>query len=562
MTRETETDPAAASGQAAEWCHDHTGKGYDYDESLALIGSFHGYPAPGLVVGVKMVSLAMDLLPKNILFDAICETSSCLPDAVQVLTLCTIGNSWLKVMDLRKYAVTLYDKRSGDGVRVFLDPEKLRPWPEYYCWFYKLRPKKEQDSEKLHREIRSAGASVLSSAKVRVLPDHLVKKSKGRIATCPECGEAFPARDGAFCRGCRGDSPYLDLPGNPAKELRIKTVPLEQAEGKRVIHDMTRIVPGREKGPAFTQGQTITAGDICRLQAMGRNSLYVEDPENVAEGWVHENEAAEAFAVAMSGEGVGFTGRAVEGKITMTATGDGLLEVDAARLEAFNGIDGVMCAARKRHAVVRKGDPLAGTRAIPLYLEQPVFSRAMAVLAQGPLFRVLALRRAKVGILVTGTEVFRGDIQDAFIPIIRSKVAPYGCEVVAEAVVPDDRGAIRDAVEKMIGQGIDLLVTTAGLSVDPDDVTRQGMTDAGCTDIVYGAPILPGAMTLIGRIGEVQVIGVPACGLYFPTTSFDLLLPRLLAGQALCRDDLAAYGHGGFCLGCKTCMFPQCAFGR
>lgn len=566
MTVETPTEKSSSFSPDGYWCRDHAGKYYDYASAMELIRSFHGYPAPGLVLGVKMVSHAMDLLPENILFDAICETASCLPDAVQVLTLCTVGNGWLKIVDQGKFAVTLYDKVSGAGVRVFLDPEKLRAFSEYYGWFYKLKPKKEQDGDLLYREIQTAGAAVLTTMHVQVLPEHLVKRGKGRIMTCPRCGEAFPAKDGVICKGCQGDAPWRTASASsrePAEtEPLIRVVPLKQAAGKRVLHDMTRIVPGREKGPAFKRGQTLTAGDLCRLQQMGRLSLYVEDEGNREGGWVHENEAAAAFAGAMSGAGVAFSNAPSEGKITLTAARDGLLEVDALRLEAFNRIDGVMCAARKRHTVVAAGEELAGTRAIPLFLEKSAFTRAMAVLAQGPLFSVLSLRRAKVGILVTGTEVFRGDIEDAFVPIIQSKITRYGCETTATAIVPDDRKAIRDAVNQMIRRGVNLLVTTAGLSVDPDDVTRKGLADAGCTDMVYGAPILPGAMTLLGRIGEVQVIGVPACGLYYPTTSFDLLLPRLLAGQSLSREDLAAYGHGGFCLGCKTCTFPKCAFGK
>lgn len=172
------------------------------------------------------------------------------------------------------------------------------------------------------------------------------------------------------------------------------------------------------------------------------------------------------------------------------------------------------------------------------------------------------MRTSKVGILITGTEIFRGLIKDSFIPIIRSKVAYYGCEVVESIITPDDRDEIAFGVRKILDSGVDLLVTTAGLSVDPDDVTMQGLVYAGCQDVVYGAPVLPGAMTLVARIGQVQVVGVPACGLYHKVTSFDLLLPRLLAGLSITRNNLARMGHGSFRMDCKNCIFPQCSYGR
>ena len=221
-----------------------------------------------------------------------------------------------------------------------------------------------------------------------------------------------------------------------------------------------------------------------------------------------------------------------------------------------------MCATRQNYSVMEHGKTLAGTRAIPLFLPRAEFANALKVLEEGPLFKILPMRSAKVGILVTGTEVFQGLIEDKFVPIITSKVEKLGSKVVHSLIVPDDRSAIERGVNDILATGADLLITTAGLSVDPDDVTRQGLLDAGATDMLYGSPVLPGAMTLLARIGSVQVIGVPACALYFKTTSLDLLLPRLLAGLSICRQDLAKLGHGGLCLECKSCTFPKCPFGR
>ena len=204
-----------------------------------------------------------------------------------------------------------------------------------------------------------------------------------------------------------------------------------------------------------------------------------------------------------------------------------------------------------------------------------------------PLFSIAPLRKARVGILVTGTEVFQGIIEDKFIPVIRAKVQAYDCCVARTEITPDDAGRITAAVEAMRAAGVDLLITTGGLSVDPDDVTRLGLVGAGLTDILYGTPVLPGAMSLLGRIpapgtglsspvqaqgdvyplwqpgqGEMQVIGVPACALYHKTTMFDILLPRCLAGRVIDRAELAGMAEGGFCMNCKVCTWPKCFFAK
>jgi len=539
---------------------------YTFEEFLSLVKSFHGSAAPGVVLGGIMVEAARGRLAEGILFDAVTETRACLPDAVQLLTPCTIGNGWLKVMDLGRFALSLYDKYTGEGIRVYLDPARVGDFPEIKSWYLKLKPKREQDKDLLLAQIREAGTSILSWQPVALRPQFIGRKSRGNMTICPVCREAFPAQDGGICRACQGEAPYQDPDtsggGAPTGVLPLSAVPLEEALGRHLLHDMTQIIPGESKGPAFKKDQVITVGDLCRLQQMGRQHLYVAEENPVGPEWVHENEAALAFAGAMAGEGIIFATPPKEGKINLLADREGLFTVNEDRLQAFNMVPGVMCACRHGHTVVTAGRLLAGTRAIPLYLPRSDFHKAMAVLSDGPLFQVLPVKPARVGVLVTGTEVFLGLVEDRFIPIIQNKVEKFGCEVVGSLIVPDDRRAISTGILELVEAGADLVVTTAGLSVDPDDVTRQGLIDAGAGDLIHGAPILPGAMTLLARIGPVRVIGVPACALYFKRTSFDLILPRLLAGLEVKRRDLARLGHGALCLECQTCSFPKCPFGR
>lgn len=531
---------------------------YCFEEFLEVAAAFHGNPAPGLILGGFMVDAARERLPEGILFDAVVETGKCLPDAVQLLTPPSLGNGWMRVVNLGRYALSFYDKLTGEGYRAWLDPKTLEAWPEIRAWYLKTKPKQEQDRERLFAEIKAAGRDVCRVAPVRVRPGFLAKSHMGAIGVCPVCGEAYPTADGAICRGCAGEAPYAVEDTRP----RLRAVPVGEAAGRRALHDMTRVVPGVSKGVAFAAGASITAGDVCRLQTMGRGRIYVEEHSEPVGDFVHENEAAVALARGLAGPGIATSGPPREGKVELFAAMPGLLLVDRERLIAFNLIEGVMCAARQSHLVVEADKAVAGCRAIPLYLPRKVFEAALEFLEDGPVVSVRALRKARVGILVTGTEVFSGLIEDKFEPVVRAKVNALGGMVVAVDKAPDDRAAVAAAVAKLLAAGVDLVITTAGLSVDPDDVTRMGLEDAGLTEAVHGMPILPGAMALVGRIGGADVIGVPACALFHRTTSFDLLLPRVLAGLRPTRRDLAALAEGAMCLSCRACTYPKCPFGK
>ena len=558
---------------------------YTFEAFKERAADFHGYPAPGLLIGGYMVAMAQRALPEGILFEAVVETKKCLPDAVQLLTLCSMGNNWMKVINLGKYAVSLFDKYSGAGFRVHLDVGKLEPYPEIKAWFLKQKPKAEQDTERLFEEIKKAGDTICGITPIYIRQSFLGHSHMGEVGLCPHCHEAFPQEDGVLCRGCQGEAPYSTVAGNMAAvKPPVRVVPVEDVVGQRALHDMTMIVPQESKGAAFSAGQEFTAGDVCRLQQMGRFSVAVEDESNASAG-VHENEGAEAFARRMAGTGVRFSLPPKEGKINFTAEGDGLFCVNKKMLEAFNMTPDVMCATRQDCTVVKKDGEVAGTRVIPLHLHPDTFAEALHVL-KGPLFSVAPLRKAKVGILVTGTEIFKGLIEDSFIPILSRKVESYGCSIVKALIAPDDVEHMAASIDEIRQAGGDMLITTGGLSVDPGDLTRQALINAGLTDALYGAPVLPGTMSLVGWLsgkdqksapvkangnavplrqpeaGEMQVIGVPACALYFKTTLFDMLLPRLLAGRVLTRQDLAALGEGGFCVNCNVCTWPKCFFGK
>lgn len=542
---------------------------YTFKEFRQLAENFHGYAAPGVLVGGYMVEKAKNVLPAGTLYESVVESAKCLPDAVQLLTPCSIGNQRLKIVNLGKYAVSLFDKYSGEGFRVGLDVQKMKDWPELYAWFFKKKPKKDQDTVQLEKEIEEAGDSYCFLSPITVQGRYIGHGHMLSAGVCPVCGEGYPLEDGHICRGCQGQAPYLNIGKKEdnisSSRTPVQIVSVEESIGHEIAHDMTRIVPEQFKGPEFREGQKITPGDVCRLQSMGKFHVAIKSSEN-NDDFVHENECAETFAKNMAGNGVTYNLPPTEGKIDFTAQISGIFHVNKDLLLRFNLVPQVMAACRNDGYLVDPGDRLAGTRAIPLYLPKILFEQAIKVLEDGPLFEVLPLRKAKVGILVTGTEVFQGLIEDRFIPIISNKVKNLGSEVIMETIVPDDKNAITQAVTQMKNAGVDLLITTGGLSVDPDDITRQTMMDCGLKNIVHGFPVLPGTMSLVGEIEcaghRIDVFGVPACALYYKTTFLDLALPRILAGIDFTRLEAAGHAEGGYCLSCKVCTWPKCGFGK
>jgi len=285
---------------------------------------------------------------------------------------------------------------------------------------------------------------------------------------------------------------------------------LKDAVGSELAHDITEIRPGEFKGPAFRRGHRVCEADLCHLQRLGKNQLYVID---LADDEIHENEAAVIMAAALAGEGVVWSDKPREGKIDLLAEKDGLLVLDRAALAAFNMVDEVMCATLHNHTLVKKGDLVAGTRAIPLVMKRAPIERAASIARQnGPVLTVMPLRSARVGLVITGNEVYHGLIQDRFAPILTEKVTALGSEVVALDFAPDDAEVIHGVIGSHLDQGCDLLLLSGGMSVDPDDVTRHGIRLAGATEIHYGAAALPGSMFLVAYLGEVPLLGVPACG--------------------------------------------------
>ena len=344
-------------------------------------------------------------------------------------------------------------------------------------------------------------------------------------------------------------------------KLAMKTIRVHDAVGSILCHDITRIVPGESKGPVFRKGHVVREEDVEVLLQVGKEHLYVFES---LPGMVHENDAAARIIAAVAGANLTHTDPR-EGRIDLLAACDGLLRIDVPVLNRINSLGEISVATIHTMQHVTKGRPVAGARVVPLMIEDEKL-RQLESFVSGPVIEVLPLRRAKVGVVTTGSEVFYGRIQDAFGPVLRKKFATLGSTVVGQTLTSDEvpmtAGAIRDFLE----QGADLIVVTGGMSVDPDDRTPTAIRASGAEVASYGAPVYPGAMFLLahaqGAAGRVPVLGLPGCVMYHKASIFDLIVPRLLAGIEVGAADVAALGHGGFCAQCEVCRYPICPFGK
>lgn len=342
----------------------------------------------------------------------------------------------------------------------------------------------------------------------------------------------------------------------------MKLIKTEDAIGHVLCHDITQIIPGVVKDAVFRKGHVVTKEDIPVLLSVGKEHLYVWEKK---EGILHEDEAALILRDICINDGMTAT-QPKEGKVEILAAKDGLLRIKSDRLIAVNSMGEMMIATVHGEFPVKKGDKIAATRIIPLVIEKEKLDRARALAGDEPILEILPFKSWHVGIVTTGSEVFKGRIKDAFGPVVRAKLEEYGADVIGQKIVDDGRENIIGALREFLEQGADLLICTGGMSVDPDDATPGAIKEFGAHIESYGAPVLPGAMFLLGYFAHdgknIPIMGLPGCVMYAGRTIFDLVLPRVLAGEHVTGEDLWHYGEGGLCLNCPECHFPNCGFGK
>ncbi|MFH0994753.1 MAG: molybdopterin-binding protein [Pseudomonadota bacterium] len=339
----------------------------------------------------------------------------------------------------------------------------------------------------------------------------------------------------------------------------MRSLPVQDALGMLLCHDITSIIPGEFKGRAFKKGHVIQAHDISALLNMGKEHIFVMD---LGPGDIHEDDAAIRIARAAAGPGIDLS-ETSEGRVNLIAGYAGLLKINTAALFRINAIEEVVFATLHTHQTVAAGCPVAGTRIIPLVTREEKIKVVESICLENyPLVEIKPFKSLQIGIVTTGSEIFHGRISDKFGPVLRDKFAELGSTVMDQILVSDDVAMTAGAIQSFIGRGAGLVAVTGGMSVDPDDQTPAAIRATGARVVSYGAPAFPGAMFMLAYLGDVPIIGLPGCVMYFKASIFDLIVPRILAAETIQREDIIALGHGGFCASCPSCHYPQCGFGK
>lgn len=338
----------------------------------------------------------------------------------------------------------------------------------------------------------------------------------------------------------------------------MKLIKTEDAVGHVLCHDITQIIRGVTKDAVFRKGHIVTEEDIPVLLSVGKENLYVwENDENM----LHENDAARILYKISAGDNM-HGSDIKEGKIELIADIDGVLKIDRKKLTSINSLGEMMIASRHGDFPVKTGDKIAGTRVIPLVIEKAKMEEAEKVAGDESIFSIKPYIFKRAGVVTTGSEIYKKRIEDTFTPVIVEKLSEYGIDVVCHEYCSDDHEDITKKINSMLSEGVDIVICTGGMSVDPDDRTPLAIKNTGANIITYGAPVLPGAMFLLSYKDGVPIIGLPGCVMYAKRTIFDLVLPRLAAADPISKEEIDSLGEGGLCLSCPVCNFPNCGFGR
>ncbi len=339
----------------------------------------------------------------------------------------------------------------------------------------------------------------------------------------------------------------------------MKVIKTTDSIGHVLCHDLTQIIKDKYKGARFKKGHIITKEDIPVLLSMGKENLYVYEQKA---GTLHENDAARRLAHLCLSNNMSCSD-VNEGKIEIKSDIDGLFLVDSDKLNKINSIDDIMIATRKGGTKVRKGDKLCGTRVIPLVIDEERIIEAESVAGSESILKVIPFSLKTAAIITTGSEVFKGLIEDKFTPVIVDKLSQYSIKVTEHITVDDDKNNIIKAIESVKKYNVDIILCTGGMSVDPDDNTPGAIKSSGADIVTYGAPVLPGAMFLLGYFDDgMPIIGLPGCVMYAKATVFDLALPKIAANIKMTKEDFVLMGEGGLCLSCDDCSYPKCPFGK
>lgn len=339
----------------------------------------------------------------------------------------------------------------------------------------------------------------------------------------------------------------------------MKKYHVQDAVGLKLCRDVTAVINGASV-VLFHRGHEVAKEDVARMLACGNQTVYVFD--RFSAGEIHEDDAAVRLAEAIPVEGAHYEGPSA-GVVTLYADRDGMFRVNRELLTELNSVRDFAVASLPDHYPVRAGMKLATIRSVALITQNAQLTKAETVCRGLPLFRLLPYEQKNAAIIITGSEIFHGRVQDRFAAIAQTKLADFPCSILGTTVCDDDPEMITAAINSFVNAGADLILLSGGMGVDPDDMTPAAIRALDARVITNGLPLDPGRMSLVAYLDKIVLLGVSSDALAMPASPLDVLLPQIFTGTKFTAEELRRLGDGGLCQNCpEGCRYPNCSYGK
>ncbi|MGC8974880.1 MAG: molybdopterin-binding protein [Thermoprotei archaeon] len=326
--------------------------------------------------------------------------------------------------------------------------------------------------------------------------------------------------------------------------MQLRILKVEEAVGKTLAYDVS-LVTESFKGALLRRGHILTHSDVDVLKKAGHNYVYVYDSTGNLTNDLHEEEAVLKLGEYLAGSNVSvYLGE--EGKAILKSRVRGLLKISSSCLQKINSTGVFVVVTRRKGVPVGKNDIVGIVDLIPLTVPKDYLDHLLNDLKEcRPVIEVSPFHKLAVGVVVTGTEVFEGLIEDKASPVVKDKVSEYGGLVAGVVKVPDDPARIKDAVIKFLKE-CDAVIVTGGMSVDPTDLTPKSIAEVADEVVMYGIPIKPNTMSMVAYAQGKPIIGVSSAIIYYRAWNIlDVLLPWVMAKEKISREYLVSLGEGG-----------------
>ncbi|AND84046.1 molybdopterin biosynthesis protein [Clostridium tyrobutyricum] len=337
----------------------------------------------------------------------------------------------------------------------------------------------------------------------------------------------------------------------------MKKIKAKDAVGMSICHDMTRIIPGKSKGVAFKKGHIITEDDLSILEKMGKENIYVYEDKP---GFIHEDDSALRIGNAICNSREFDFSDIKEGKLNIHSKRSGLIKIDREKLYELNRIEDISITTVYDNIIVSEGEKIASCRIIPMFTKKINIKKLEGICSFGKLFSVKPFLKKKIHLIITGNEIFKGLVEDAFYDTLKPKIEYYGSSIIRTLKLPDDDKLIENQIIRSVEQGADIVICTGGMSVDEDDLTPTSIIRASNEVITHGAPVQPGNMFMLAYRNKIPIVGIPTAAIYNKITLFDKVLPMLLCNEKPDGDFFIKLSLGGLCRSCSECHYPNCTY--